>query len=238
MPTIDKDEAEALAALDLARERCKPIEPDEWDGDGGSWVSAQKQDDVSAPILAELGIVIEFRGSKLVGGVGISTTWGWRVSKAGPMDLSADWRSDSTTIEVLVDRDRGAIPASSGAVTSARKAYVRQLLGLRTAEDHERGLAKAMDGARAAAFGAVKDALRAYCRRYRTTQDHAVRAFTGFDPGPGVEATVAMLSAPAVATLWYRLECALPHESERHDPGASPTMDDDLPEEMGGAANG
>lgn len=236
MPAIDPIEEQALAALDLARERCRPLEPDQFEG-ASAWVSAAHQEEVIEPILAAVGIVIEFRGDTIVGGTVARTRWGWRAAKGGPLKLEQGWRSETDEVDVLLDaKEFGATGASQAALTTARKAYTRHLLGLRQKQDSETGLGKAMDSARAAAFAAAGEALRAYCKRFGVTTNRAIRAFTGIDPGPGTEATIGMLTAPAVALLWWKLECNLPHESAKFDPGESPKIEDDLPVAMGGQA--
>jgi len=229
---IDQDESNALAALDLAREELKPIAPDQWDGAGAetrSWVSVLRLEEALAPVLAKVGIVIELVGTKLVGGVGISSTWRWRYE---------GWRSEPTTIEAQIEQrgDLGATAATKAAVTSSRRIYVEQLLGIRQLEDHEGDLCREMDRGRGVALMATKRALRAYCQRYKVNEDRAIRLFLGVDPGPGVEATVEQLPAPMIATLWYRLLCQVPEASVAYDFAAPGRFGgDDLPPELGGA---
>ena len=230
--TIDEQERNALAAIDLVREAVKPIAPDQWDGGGAEtrgWVSAQRQDEVVAPLLAEHGLAIELVGTKLVNGTGLSTVWRWRHE---------GWRSETTTIETLIDirGDLGATAATKAAVTSARRTYLEQLLGLRQAEDLEADLAREMDKARGVAFHACKRALRAYCSRYKQSEDNVIRLLTGYDPGYGVEATLEQLQAPMIASLWSRLLCHIPESSVSYDFGKSPKMADQLPDELGGGA--
>jgi len=229
---IDEEERAALVALDLVRESMKPIAPDQSAGAGSetrSWVSVLALDDVVAPLLAKVGIVVELVGTKLVGGVGVSSTWRWRHE---------GWRSEHTTIESQIEQrgDLGATAATKAAITSSRRIYLEQLLGVRQSEDLEGDLCREMDRGRGVAALAVKRALRAYCQRYKANEDRAIRAFTGVDPGPGVEATVEQLTAPMVATLWYRLLCQVPDASVAYDFAVPRAANgDDLPPELGGA---
>lgn len=228
------DDTEQLARMALAdaRRDAKPIEPDRWDRSDGEvvgWASARLVEQVADELLERHGLDVIFDGATIQGN-NYQTSWRWSWGS---------WTSSPTRVDVPleVERGRGAA-AASAAVTTARKIYVRQLLRLKLAEDTEAEIGRAMDHARGAVFDAVAQALDAWCRRHKVAKDRAIRDFTGIVLPGDVEATVAMLHPYAIAMLWQRLLVQSPVASLKHDPGASPKMDDDLPEEMGGAANG
>lgn len=222
-------ETEQLARLALAaaRREAKPIEPDRWDRDGEDRgrVSFARFEEAAQELLDRHEIDVEQCGGVIAGNV-YRTIWSWSWG---------EYTSRPRRIDIPLEVERGkALAAASAAVSTGWRIYVRWLLRLRTAEDLETGLSKAMDSARTAAYEAVREALDAYCKRNKCSMDRAIRAFTGIDPGSGVEATVAMLNSQAIAMVWWKLECNLPHESVGFDPGASPRLDDDLPPAMGG----
>lgn len=230
MPVIDEAELAALAQMDLARSLCEPIQPDRWEGSGAKTVgivTARKQADEVAPILEQAGIVIEFRGSKLIGATGLSTEWGWR-HKA--------WRSPSETVQVLLEtRDRSASGASKAAVTTAKKIYVEQLLGLRVAEDAETELCHAHDSSREAARVSAQRLLKAYCRKTSCAESRVLVTLLGLHSGH--EWTFEQLMPVQVWILGGKLTALLGTEhSIKDNPGASPRLADDLPPALGGEA--
>lgn len=232
MSAINKQELDGLAAIDLIREALEPIAPDQWDGAAGDtrgWISSARLSEVVDPLLVRHGVVIELVGTSMVGGTGLRTQWRWRHE---------GFRSDPTVIETQVDlrSDLGATAATRAAVTSARRTYVIELLGVRQAEDHEGDLAREMDRARGVAMDACRRALKAYCRRYNTSEDRAIRMFTGITPAEGVELAVEHLQPAMVAGLWSRLLCHIPSSSVVVDFGAPVRGMDELPEALGGAA--
>jgi hypothetical protein len=220
---MGKLEEHARAALRRAKAAAEPLDPDRWgrdDGESFGYVSAGRVAEAEQTLLRPEGLDVELLEAAAVGGV-IKTRWTWGTDR---------WRSEPRTIDVPTTSKRGGPLSISAAVSLGRKVFVRQLLELRTAEDHEANLARSMDSARELAFEAIADALRDFCRRNGKSEDLVLRSVTGVDPGPGVEATVAHLHPWALAELWKYLLYAAGGASRQFDPGAGVEGMDELPE--------
>ena len=222
-------EAEAREALRRARAAARPMEPDKWGteetGERYGFVSCGKLNAYARELLAAEGLEVELLGAENIGGQ-LKTLWTWGTTswRSAPVKIDMPWHAGG---------GRSASTAVAGAHALARKEFNRQLLDLQAADDAQAELERAMDAGREAAWEAMRDCARAYCRKFKISEDYLLRTLTGMNPGVGVEMTVGHLTPPQVAAVWQWLLHASWDASKAVDLGAPPDDCEELPDGFG-----
>lgn len=164
----EQGERAAMDALTSARAGTHPVEPDGWAGDR-PYLSAQLVDRVAGEKLEAYGIEVDFEGLELAQlGAG-------QVAKARFSWRRGNWRSPTTTIEVLLDAELPMGSRATAALTTARKVYLRGLLCMQQSADSEGALNKSADIARVSVREATKRLLRSYAAKSRRAESAILR---------------------------------------------------------------
>lgn len=213
----------AHASLYRARRGLDPIEADRWAGDR-PYLSAELVDAVARERLASCGVQVDYGGHEL--------------AQLGPLQLARvrfswaawGWRSPPTTIEVLLDRELPTSAQAIAACTTARKLYLRSLLGIRQSADPETQLARANDQAALSMRAATERLLKAVQRRDRREASVLIRMAVPSRSAQVEPPTLEQLTRMEVAALCWWLLVRLDGE-KTFNPGETPPGfgDDDIP---------
>jgi hypothetical protein len=222
----------ACAALEDARSAQVPLEPDGWAGDR-PYLSAEMIERTATAELARVGISVDFVGNEITQ-VGATTVdrvrFRWRWSS---------WRSPVTTIEVLLDPEIPMGGRATASLTSARKVYLRALLGIRQSVDPESIVNRSADAARQSVRASTAKLLRAYAKKKRRQESAIIRMAVGSRANQHEPPSFDSLLPLEVAALYWWLvsKVETPEEFVQGEmPSGSPALEDDLPWAAGGGA--
>lgn len=158
----------AQRALAAARGSMPELEPDGWAGDR-PYLSAALVDTAAAQHLARHGIEVDMVDAELVQ-VGIAT-----VARARFVWRRGSWRSSESRIDVMLDIELPITGRTTAALTTARKIFLRSLLGIRQAPDPEGAMNRAADAARISVRESTRRLLRAYAAKSRRAESAILR---------------------------------------------------------------
>lgn len=195
----DRVRRRALAALSAARRDVEAQEPDAWINDD-AFLSAEKVETVARKYLEGADIEVDLVGTTmgLAGGTTVAKVmlrWSW-----------GGWSSEPTIIDTPMEN--GKPGATQAAITSARKVYLRNLLGIRQSADPAAELGRAADIARVSVREAASVLLEKYSRSRRRLPSQVIRVAVASRAKQMHPPSVEELGSIEVAYLFWWLTMA------------------------------